>query len=156
MGGLPPRTRCGDWLDSPGLLTAAARIGLRYGLGREEVLDLQQELRIALWQHGLDVPVPASWVFRVGIHKAVDLVRRRLRARAHDRLLAYTQERPVVDQELEYLLEVRVDHLPLRLRKFYDLHYRQGLSEREIAGRMGMCRASVRWLDRCCRRKILG
>ena len=40
----------------------------------------------------------------------------------------------------------QVAHLPKNLRAFCDLRYAEGMTEREIAGRMGLCRASVRWL----------
>jgi len=52
------------------------------------------------------------------------------------------------------LLHARVAELPARLREFYDLRYVQGWSERELVARLGLCRASVRWLDYTCRRAI--
>ncbi|MDQ6891114.1 MAG: sigma-70 family RNA polymerase sigma factor [Acidobacteriota bacterium] len=133
-----------------------SRVRQQYRLSLEERSELLQEVRIALWQHGLEVPVGFAWVARVTVNKAVDLVRRRTRQRAHDELLAYVQDRSPGDQELAYLLQARVEQLPPRLRAFYELHYQEGLSERDIAQRLGTCRASVRWLDHQCRKQILG
>jgi DNA-binding transcriptional regulator LsrR (DeoR family) len=53
-------------------------------------------------------------------------------------------------------LNARVGELPRRLHEFYELRYHEGLSERELARRLHLCRASVRWLDRCCRQTLLG
>ena len=147
---------CEEWLEAPSLTAVGRRVAVRYRLTAQEAADLLQELRIALWHRGLAESVHAAWVVQVAAHKAVDIVRRRSRDRAHDRLLGYTQDRPGRDPELGYLLHARVEHLPARLRAFYELHYLEGLSERDIARRLGMCRASVRWLDRCCRREIIG
>jgi DNA-directed RNA polymerase specialized sigma24 family protein len=60
------------------------------------------------------------------------------------------------DLELGHLLHARVARFSPSLRRFYDLRYLQGLSEREIARSLGLCRGSVRWLDRCCRRELGG
>jgi len=89
-------------------------------------------------------------------HKAVDLLRRTLRARSRDHTFTVLAAGNLADPEIEHLLKVRIAGLPPRLREFYDLHYTQAWSEREIAARLGMCRASVQWLDHCCRRDIIG
>ena len=154
-GRSPCLSSCGEWLEAPNLGVVGRRVASRYRLTGEESADLLQELRIALWHHGLSESVNAAWVMQVAVHKAVDIVRRRSRDRAHDRLLGYTEDRAGRDPELAYLLHARVKHLPARLRAFYELHYREGLSERDIARRLGICRASVRWLDLCCRREIV-
>jgi RNA polymerase sigma factor (sigma-70 family) len=143
-----------QWLDSPYLARAAARVAHQHGLGREDVQDLLQEIRIALWELGPEVIVGAAWVFQVAGHKAVDLVRRQARTRNRDRSWADWSDCSSHDLELDHLLHARVSQLPAPLRDFYDLRYRQGLSEREIARRLGLCRASVRWLDQRCRRRI--
>jgi RNA polymerase sigma factor (sigma-70 family) len=156
MEDVPVGVLGGEWLESAGLVALVSRVRQQYRLSAEERAELLQEVRIALWQHGLEVPVGFAWVARVTVHKAVDLVRRRTRDRAHDELLAYVQDRAPVDQELAHLLQACVEQLPPRLRGFYVLHYEQGLSEREIAARLHLCRASVRWLDRCCRRILVG
>ena len=143
-----------QWLDSPYLARAAARVAQQYNIGQDDVQDLLQELRIALWEIGPEVSVGAAWIFHVASHKAVDFLRRQARTRNRDRSFADGRDCPTHDLELDHLLHVRVAQLPAPLREFYDLHYRQGLSEREIARRLGLCRASVRWLDQRCRRRI--
>jgi RNA polymerase sigma factor (sigma-70 family) len=143
-------------VDDPALLRLVARVAARYGIAASDHPDLLQETRIALWRVGTDVPVSAALVMRIASNKAIDLVRRLARNRARDRAAALVAPRCEEDAELRHLLNVRVDELPRRLHEFYELHYHQGLSEREIARRWGICRASVRWLDHCCRRYLSG
>jgi RNA polymerase sigma factor (sigma-70 family) len=145
-----------EWLESPYLRGMAARLAHQYHIGMVDLPDLLQEIRIALWGLGPDTRVSAAWVFKVASHKVLDLLRHRLRARHRDREFAGSTARPVHDPELDHLLHARVARLPTHLREFYELHYLQGLSEREIAQRLLLCRASVRWLDRCCRQRITG
>jgi RNA polymerase sigma factor (sigma-70 family) len=160
MSGIPPIERraatAAQWLESPYPARVMARVAYQYGLGPEDLEDLLQELRIALWKAEPEVRVGASWIFQVASHKAVDFIRRQARTRRGDRAFAGSTARPAHDLELDHLLHVRVARLPASLRKFYDLHYQQGLSEREIAERLLLCRSSVRWLERCCRQRIAG
>jgi RNA polymerase sigma factor (sigma-70 family) len=142
-----------EWLESPCLARVAARVAYQYGIGTGDLPDLLQEIRIAIWE-AVPVCVSAAWVYRVASHKAVDILRQRTRTRGRYRAAVETAAGPGHHQELDHLLHAKVDTLPPRLRQFYDLHYRQGLSEREIARRLGMCRASVRWLDHCCRQSV--
>lgn len=146
-----------EWLESPYFRRLILRVAHEHGLADEDLPELLQETRIALWKSGSTTPVTAGWIFRTASHKAVDLVRSGIRRRAQDSQAAraVTSHAPP-DAELEHLLHARVDELPTRLRDFYELHYHQGFSEREIARSLGLCRASVRWLDRCCLRYITG
>jgi len=93
---------------------------------------------------------------RVVRNKAVDIVRRSLRARARDQTLAYLTVPGWEEPDLQHLLRARVDELEPRLRQFYELHYEQGWSQREVAAHLGKCRASVRWLERTCRARLAG
>ena len=156
-GAAAPRTvSTGDWLETGYLTRLAGRVALQYGLGAEDSADLLQEVRIALWEQGLATRVSAAWVFRVASCKAVDLLRRQARERRRERSFASSAPCVAHDPEFDHLLRAQAAVLPAKLRKFYDLHYVQGWSEREIAAAMGLCRASVRWLDRCCRRHLAG
>jgi RNA polymerase sigma factor (sigma-70 family) len=144
-----------EWLDSPYLRRLVVRVAHLYGLRPEEIPDVLQETRIALWKAGATACVPAAWIFETAGHKAADLLRLRIRSRTHERAVFRSilpQRSP--DPELEHLLHARVELLPSDLREFYWLKYKLGLSEREIARRRGICRASVRWLDRRCRRAL--
>ena len=132
----------------------AARVGKRYGFTPEEIAELAQELRIALWQHGLDTRVHASCFFRVAINKAIDQVRGRRRAREHIGTFARIPSKAESEPELEPLLRVRVAALSPRLRTFYEFRYVLGMSEREISAATGFCRASVRQLEVICRRSL--
>ena len=145
-----------EWLESPYLAHVAGRVAHQQNLVREDLEDLIQELRIALWEAGPDVRVSARWLFQVANHKAVDVFRKRMRGRRRDRVFIESRETASHDVELDHLLHARVARFPPSLRKFYDLRYLQGLSEREIARSLRLCRGSVRWLDRCCRRELVG
>lgn len=144
----------GHWLESVYLRRAAARVARQHGLSAEDLPELVQELRIAVWR--ARVPLNVAWIFGVATHKAVDMVRRKARADRDDQELAAAVRRRHRDLELDHLLHARVDGLPGRLRQLYDLLYIEGLSEREAARRLGVCRASVRWLKRCLHRRVAG
>lgn len=146
----------GQWLGSSRLVRFVRLVTAVYGLSVLDREDVLQETRIALWQSGLETPIAKSWVRQTVTHKAVDLLRRNGRHQAGDRALAHLARPTDRDPELEPLLHARVAELPERLRTFYALHYEAGLSERETATRMGVCRASIRWLDHQCRRQLLG
>lgn len=146
-----PSVTTAQWLDSPYLTRAASRVAHQYGLGQDDVQDLLQELRIALCAIGPEVSVGAAWVFQVASQKAVDFLRRQKRTRNRAKSFADRRDRPTNELELDHLLHVQVAQLPAPLRKFYHLHYQQELSEWEIERRLGLCRASVRWLDQRCR-----
>jgi RNA polymerase sigma factor (sigma-70 family) len=144
-----------DWLASPYLDRMVARIAGQHGVPAAELPDVIQETRIALWQAGLN-SVSAALIVTIARNKAVDLVRSLARRRARRRAAGLLAATPEVDAELHHLLSLRVAALPQRLREFYELHYEQGLSEREIARAWGLCRASVRWLDHRFRDRLLG
>ena len=146
-----------EWIESADIFRVIRRAARQYGLKEDDLPDLLQETRIALWRAGLKSSVTAGWVFQTASHKAVDAVRTGIRRRARETRTAGGTPAPTPpDAELEYLLHARVDELPARLRQFYELRYRQGCSQREIARCLGVCRSSVRWLDRCCVRYIGG
>jgi RNA polymerase sigma factor (sigma-70 family) len=153
---LPERAASAEvWLGSPALPGLVARVAARYGIGSDDLQDLVQETRIALWRAGAGAPVGAAWVARVAMHKAVDFVRQRARIRACLQTIACLTEPRWEEPDLERLLMAQVAELPIPVRQFYELHYEQGWSEREIATRLGKCRASVRWLDHCFRRAVI-
>jgi RNA polymerase sigma factor (sigma-70 family) len=147
-----------EWLHSPYLTRVARRAAHSIGLGAAEIPDLLQEIRIALWRAGRRARVGPAWLFQVASHKAVDILRRRIRSREIEQ--DFTTSMPARQSprltELGHLLRARASRLPPPLREFYDLHYGHGWSEREIAARLGLCRQSVRWMDRICRRRLAG
>jgi len=158
---LYPRDRRGlmcarVWIDSPALPRLVARVAAECWISDSDLPDLLQETRIALWQAGNEKTVSTAWVLRVAMNKAIDLVRRTTRARAREHAYACRARGGEREPDIERLLHSRVAEISPRLRDFYDLHYVQGWSERELATRLGMCRASIRWLDKSCRRAIAG
>ena len=145
-----------EWLESPYLEHVAARVAYRFGLPSQEIPELLQELRIALWKAGSSTPVNPTWILHTAQHKGSDLLRTR-RSRARE--ISFSGDSAIPnprDPELLRLLRARVDVLPPRLKEFYFLRYRVGLSERQIADRLGLCRGSVRHLDRRCVRSVGG
>ncbi len=146
-----------EWLESSYLIHLVTRVATARGIPSDEMPDLLQEVRIALWQawgSSPDLLVGPAWIARTADHKAVDALRRISRRRTHDQLAGMLQERSQDKPDLHYLLRAAVSELPHRLRAFYELHYSQGWSERETARRLGLCRASVRWLHELCRRQL--
>jgi len=146
-----------EWLESPYLRRLATRVGVQHALQSEDVLDLLQEVRLALWRAGPDLRVNVSWIFRIAEHKAADYWRTTRQQRECTSDVADSPEsRPGDDAELLHLLRAKAAILPSALRKFYALRYEEGRSEREVAARLGLCRGSIRWLDEKCRRSLQG
>lgn len=146
-----------DWLESPYLSHVAARVTYQYGVASQENAELLQELRIALWKAGTETLVNATWVFHAATNKAQDLLRqRKRRARETSFSPDYQSVACTLNPELLRLLRARVALLPPRLREFYFLRYRAGYSERQIAERLGLCRSSIRCMERRCLRIVAG
>jgi RNA polymerase sigma factor (sigma-70 family) len=138
-----------EWLESARLPSVARRVASGHGLSTDELPDLLQEIRIALWQAGMDHPINATWVFRTASHKAIDLRRERL-THLDARALTEDLAQESLDPELVNLLRARAACLSRSLREFYELRYEVGLSQRVVGKRMGLCRSSVRLLERRC------
>lgn len=143
-----------DWLQSPQLSKIAAYVSRRYSLANGDLPDLLQELRIALWRHGLQQPINVTWVFHTAAHKAVDFQRRAKLSAGLSARLRYVASRP--DPELLHITRARVARLPRRLRAYYLLRYVEGRTQRELAASLSISRASVRWLEHRCRQHLSG
>jgi RNA polymerase sigma factor (sigma-70 family) len=141
----------GDWLESSYLPYIARRVAYRCGVALDDLPDLLQEVRIALWKAGLEQPINSTWVFQTASHKAIDLKRR---AVSRGRKPATGVLPEAADSELIHLLRARASGLSGALQIFYTFRYVEGLSEREIAKRMGISRSSVRWMERRCRIQV--
>lgn len=139
------------WLRSPRLPSLVLRAAMRCGSHPDEIQDVLQEVRLALWALDPAVTVNTTWIIRTAVHKALD--HKRTKARAHAREAAYVRlHSPTLnDPDLPWLLHAGAEHLPPDLHRYYRLRYEEGRSEREIAAILGLCRASVRWLDHRCR-----
>jgi RNA polymerase sigma factor (sigma-70 family) len=147
----------GEWLESPYLTRVVSRVAQQYGVARQDTSDLLQELRLALWKAGPDLMVNRTWVFHTANHKAIDFLKLK-RRRAEVALGSFESDEPESsrDPALSSLLRSRASRLPGVLRRFYALRYDEGLSQREIAKRFGICRSSIRCLDRRCTRMMKG
>ena len=153
----PPARTVSEWLDSPYLARVAFRVAVQYGVPAQDRPDLLQELRLALWKAGPDLAVNVTWVFHTANHKAIDLLKRRLHLGEEELKSAERlPKRNDTDPSLRCLLRARAALLPGRLYDFYLLRYEEGMSQREIAARLGMCRGSVRCLDRRCLKMMKG
>jgi RNA polymerase sigma factor (sigma-70 family) len=146
-----------EWLESPYLARVASRVAYQYGLPSQDTPDLLQDLRLALWKAGPDLLVNASWIFHTANHKAVDRLKRKIRLDSETSgCPPDTSPSCKTDPALVHLLHARAALLPKRLHDFYFLRYEQGLSQREIANRLGVCRGSVRWLGSRCLEALTG
>lgn len=159
----PPSARSGanaltvnEWLGSGYLWRLTRRTAYLCGVPPEEAPDLFQEVCLALWMAGPDRPVNVTWVVHTAQHKAVDFFRKRARLHGQDALSEAAPSCPDQNPDLFHLLRARVALLPKRLREYYVLRYEEGLSQREIARRLGLCRGSIRCLDRRCLRMVKG
>jgi len=146
----------GAWLVAPELPRVTSVVAAHYRLNAQDAEDVLQETRIALWQAGLELRVCRTWVIRTASHKAIDLIRRTISRSDHEDASARAAAPGENALELEHLLHSRVAGLPARLQVLYELHYARGLTERETAVELGVCRQTVRWLNSRCRRSLTG
>ena len=128
----------------------------QFGVPQQDTPDLLQEVRLALWKAGPNLSVNATWVFHTANHKAIDFLKRKRRSAEVLALSEGSSSSTEADPSLAHLLRARAALLPSRLRTFYRFRYEEGLSQREIAKRLGLCRGSVRCLDRWCLRMVKG
>jgi len=135
------------------------RVGLRHRLSEADLEDVLQEVRIRLWRARSDPqgerpePVSASYVYRVAVSAAVDLLRRR-RARGADRTVALdeTEEpvaehsdpaRAVEESELSAQLARAIEAITPSRRPVVRM-YLAGYSGEEVAQVMGWTEAKAR------------
>lgn len=133
-----------EWIESRYLRGLVCSLAWRYRLSNWDSEDLLQDVRLALFVHGLDRSVNSSFLVRMVIHKRADTVRRKIRA---DRISQQHVGIAVSDKELLCLLRASVSTFPEPLRKFYELRYRKGFNGREVSRRLGRSREAVRWMD---------
>jgi RNA polymerase sigma factor (sigma-70 family) len=145
-----------EWLGSPYLWRLTLRTAYLYGVPLEDAPDMFQEVCLALWMAGPDKVVNVTWVVHTVQHKAVDFFRKRARLHTQNALSEVSPSCKDQDPDLLHLLRARVALLPKRLQEYYVLRYEAGLSQREIARQLGLCRGSIRWLDRRCLRMVKG
>ena len=146
--------RADAWLEGDRLARIAMRVSYQHGLLAEDATDVLQELRLAVWRVGPDVLLNATWVFQTARHKAADLANGAIR---HSGTFDdYLESEKDSSEELLHLLRARADRLPSKLRSYYALRYREGLSQREIARRLRCSRSSIRWMERLCTRIVTG
>src|SRR5262249_2052899 len=88
--------------------------------------------------------------------KAIDALTRARRARLAGRNLPNLDVSRSIDPELSHLLHSRTARLPDRLRQFYCLRYREGLSQREAGKRLGLGPTAGGWMERQCLRMVKG
>lgn len=140
------------WPESTLLPKIAGRVAFAYRLGGEDAADLLQEVRVAVLEQSPVELLSAGWIFQVARNKAINILRRRCRDRE---ISEQSSDRASgVDGEIVRLVRAQVSLLPERQRQFYELRYRRGMTEREVAKRLDVCRSSVRYLDRLVRGRL--
>jgi DNA-directed RNA polymerase specialized sigma24 family protein len=138
-----------EWLESDRPRRVAGRVARQYGLEPPDRRDLLEDLRIALLERGLAARISPKWVNQVAGDKAVDLLRQRalmLRAipgAAEGAETGIGSEANISDLDAA--------SLPPKLGAFCEMRFQRGLSEGEIARRLGLSQTSVHWLEQCCR-----
>ena len=135
------------------------RVGLRHRLSEADLEDVLQEVRIRLWrarsgpQGERTEQVSASYVYRVAVSAAVDLLRRR-RARGADKTLSLDDiDEPVADHsdparsveesELAAQLDRALETITPSRRPVVRM-YLAGYSGDEVAPMMGWSEAKTR------------
>jgi RNA polymerase sigma factor (sigma-70 family) len=130
-----------------------------------DVEDVVQESYVRLWKRQVRAPVTSAknFLFRIARNLAVDILRRdhrNLYEPVNDltELRVINSEPDAADaacmgQEIELMLEA-IKTLPTRCREVFILRKLQGLSQQEIAERMGISEATVqihayKGLQRC-------
>jgi RNA polymerase sigma factor (sigma-70 family) len=125
-------------------------------LRSEDVLDLYQEVCLALWRAGPARIVNTTWLFHTAGHCAADILKRQrgrleLPVAAVDR--TFTLQ---TDPELTLLVRAELRRLPKSLRRFYHLRYEKGYTQSELAQNEHMTRGSIRGMERKCLRLLAG
>jgi RNA polymerase sigma factor (sigma-70 family) len=135
------------------------RVGLRHRLSEADLEDVLQEVRIRLWRSRSQPegertePLSASYVHRVAVSAAVDLLRRR-RARGADRTVALDDidepaaehsdpARSVEESELSAHLDRAIETITPSRRPVVRM-YLAGYSGEEVAQLMGWTEAKAR------------
>jgi RNA polymerase sigma factor (sigma-70 family) len=135
------------------------RVGLKHRLSEADLEDVLQEVRIRLWrarsrpQSEQIEQVPASYVYRVAVSAAVDLLRRR-RARGAEQTVTLDETEELIDHHSDPARSVEESELSAQLvraieaitpsrRPVVRMHL-AGYSREEVAQVMGWSEAKTR------------
>ena len=135
------------------------RVGLRHRLSEADLEDVLQEVRIRLWrarsrpQSERTEQVSASYVYRVAVSAAVDLLRRR-RARGAEQTVALDETEELVADHSDPARSVEEAELSAQLARAIEAitpsrrpvvrMYLAGYSREEVANVMGWSEAKTR------------
>lgn len=126
-----------------------ASIAYRRHVRPDDLADLQQEVRLAIWKAGRDRQVNATWIFKVVASRVLDHLRHEARTkRARITGSQHQSSNPADDAELSHLLRARLSTLSNDLQRYYYLRYRCGMTEREVGLKTGNTRSTVRHWER--------
>ncbi|MES2696465.1 MAG: RNA polymerase sigma factor [Verrucomicrobiota bacterium] len=130
-----------------------------------DVDDVVQESYLRVWRRQLVQPISSakSFLFKIAQHLAIDTLRREKRSPLESvgdlpalRVLDHAPDaaaRACTNEEIELLLNA-IESLPPRCRQVFILRKLHGLSQKEIAEKLGMSERTVEvqgslGLDRC-------
>ena len=130
-----------------------------------EVDDVVQESYLHIWRRQVAMPIRSakSFLFKIARHLAIDSMRRARRSPLNDvadlARLNVLDDKPdaahaaCTNEEIEFLLDA-IESLPARCREIVILRKLRGLSQKEIAARLGIAERTVevqgtKGLNRC-------
>jgi RNA polymerase sigma factor (sigma-70 family) len=144
-----------EWLESPHLRRIVSHLCLRHGFDPDQSEDILQETCISLIRKGMDSGVNATLVFKVVASRILDCRRKSNRAGRNDLPLTdRIASSDKTDPELAPLLRSSAAVLPKRLKAFFNLRYRLGMNQIEIARQLGISRSAVRHIEGQCLRRL--
>lgn len=137
---------------------------MRRGVEPQAAEDLAQETMLTVWRKAAlysgEKGTPANWIFTIARNLHIDRVRRTVpfQALPEAHLEAAspdpTPEASLAGREIEIRVRAALAELPEEQRQIVTLAYIEGLSQTEIAGRLGLALGTVKSRMRLAYQKV--
>ena len=137
---------------------------LRRGLEAQAAEDLVQETMLMVWRKAAlysgEKGTPANWIFTIARNLHIDRVRRTVPFQALPETHAEeaspdpTPEASLAGREIEVRVRAALAELPADQREIVTLAYIEGLSQTEIAERLGIALGTVKSRMRLAYQKV--
>ncbi len=126
---------------------------LKFTGSPQDAEDISQETFAKLWlgRDSIDLSQSVNFcIFRMAKQLAINYLRN-MRRRGQvvsagtypDSADEHTVEHDFAAREIELIINLSIERLPPKVRKVYELHYKEGLSNDEIARRLGITANNV-------------